>query len=351
LNPLEGRIADAIRRRGPIPFSEVMEAALYDPADGFYASGGAAGRRGDFITSPEVGPLFGVVIARALDGWWRQAGEPDPFVVVEPGAGVGTLARALLAAAPSCAPALRYVLVERSAALRAQHAAHLTLESAAFAFAPDQRDDEEPAPDLPTGPIAVSLAEVPRVSAHVIIANELLDNLPVDLVDGQHEVRVGLDGERLVETLVPTDVRADGRVPVQTEAARWVRDACAVSERVVIFDYADTTTSMATRPWTEWLRTYRGHQRGRGPLVDLGLQDITCEVAIDQLPAPASNMSQAEWLRAHGIDDLVDEGRRVWETRAAIGDLAAMAARSRVSESESLTDLSGLGAFRVLEWS
>ena len=87
-----------------MPFSEVMDLALYDPSHGFYAAGGAAGRRGDFITSPEVGPLFGAVVARALDGWWRAWGEPDPFVVVEAGAGAGTLAISVLTAQPRARP-------------------------------------------------------------------------------------------------------------------------------------------------------------------------------------------------------------------------------------------------------
>jgi SAM-dependent MidA family methyltransferase len=75
------------------PLSAVLEAALYDPATGFYETGGRAGRRGDFLTSPEVGPLFGAVVARALDRWWDGLGRPDPFVVVDAGAGPGTLAR------------------------------------------------------------------------------------------------------------------------------------------------------------------------------------------------------------------------------------------------------------------
>src|SRR3954454_6667488 len=103
---------------GAIRFDQYMRIALYGD-HGFYNTGGSAGRRGDFITSPEVGPLFGAVMARALDAWWREAGSPDTFVVVEAGAGVGTLARAVLAADPTCAPALRYVLVERSDRLRA----------------------------------------------------------------------------------------------------------------------------------------------------------------------------------------------------------------------------------------
>src|SRR6187455_2663565 len=103
---------------GPERFDLFMERALYDPESGFYATGGVAGRRGDFLTSPEVGPLFGAVLARALDAWWSELGRPDPFTVVDAGAGPGTLARAVRAAAPACAAAMGYVLVERSAAQR-----------------------------------------------------------------------------------------------------------------------------------------------------------------------------------------------------------------------------------------
>ena len=85
-------------------------------------------------------------------------------------------------------------------------------------------------------------------------------------------------------------------------------------------------------------------------LDDLGTQDITCEVAIDQLPPFAANTSQADWLRSHGLEQLVEEGRRVWAERAHLGDLEAVKARSRITEAEALTDPAGLGAFRVLEW-
>ena len=54
-------------------------------------TGGSAGRAGDFLTSPEVGPLFGAVLARALDAWWEELGEPAPFTVVEAGYVLGLL--------------------------------------------------------------------------------------------------------------------------------------------------------------------------------------------------------------------------------------------------------------------
>ena len=100
MTPAERAVRDAVERRGPIPFAEVVELALYDADGGFYATGGQAGRRGDFLTSPEVGPLFGAVVARALDAWWAAAGPTRRVDVVEAGAGPGTLARTVLAAAP-----------------------------------------------------------------------------------------------------------------------------------------------------------------------------------------------------------------------------------------------------------
>ena len=79
-------------------------------------------------------------------------------------------------------------------------------------------------------------------------------------------------------------------------------------------------------------------------------QDITSEVAIDQLPAPDTIRTQSQWLQLHGIGELVDEGRRHWEAHAARPDLEAMRMRSRVGEAEALLDPHGLGAFTVLEY-
>lgn len=371
-----GRVADRlrerIRRHGPVPFSAFMAHALYDADSGFYATSGTAGRRGDFITSPEVGPLFGAVIARALDEWWVAAGRPSPFVVVDAGAGPGTLARSVLAAAPECAACLRYVLVEVSAAQRARHPEQLPIEPAASAAIGDggEPDTEGAAAPVLPGPVFVSLAELPAVPAHVIIANELLDNLPVDILawDGERwsEVLVGVEGDRFVEVLVPAaDEHAAGavasvpepavgaRLPVPRAAQRWLADALdllAPLGRLVVIDYTATTLELAARPW---LRTYRGHERGGDPLDDPGSQDLTVDVDIDQLARvqpPTAVHTQADFLNAHGMIVLVDEGRRTWKRRARVGDLAALAARSRISEAEALYDPKGLGGFTVLEW-
>ena len=319
-----------------------MHEALYGP-DGFYNIGGRAGRRGDFITSPEVGPLFGMVVARALDAWWREQGCPDDFRVYEVGAGPGTLARSVIAAAPDFldGDGSRYVCVEVGAAQRAAHPEGVTSTDV-----------------LPEGRLC-----------GVVIANELLDNLPFRLLvfDGTwRESWVASTGAGFQEVLRPLDTQpgfalparpAHGaRVPWQQAAGEWLRDvASRLDGRLVLFDYAvQFTGELANRPWRDWLRTYSAHQKGVHYLRDVGLQDITNDVCIDQLIAacgiPHAVRSQSQWLQLWGIDELVAEGRRVWEAEASRPSLAAMRMRSRVSEAEALLDPNGLGAFTVIEY-
>lgn len=338
--------ADAIRAviadaGGAIPFARFHELALYGRG-GFYMrpDGGRAGRKGGaYITSPEVGPLFGAVLARFVDAEWESQGRPDPFAVIDAGAGPGTLARSILAAEPACRDALRYVAVEISEGQRARH--------------PDGIESQ---------------TELPAAGVDgVIVANELLDNLPVRLCvfDGAwREAYVvanddGSFGEVLsapldpVPPVLPPHPPHGSRAPLHDAAVEWVVTARSLLRRgrLLAIDYArPTTASLALRPWREWLRTYRGHQRGGHYLADPGEQDITVEVAIDQFPEPAAVRTQAQFLQRWGIDELVVAGDQEWAASAAAPTLRALAMRSRGVEAKALLEPSGLGAFSAIEW-
>jgi SAM-dependent MidA family methyltransferase len=324
----------------PVPFDEFMRTALYG-GEGFYTrpGGGHAGRRGDFLTSPEVGPLFGAVIANYLDAEWKRIGEPDDFTVVDAGAGPGTLARSITAAAPACADALRYVAVEVSAPQREKHPGGVQSQAL-----------------MPTEPFA-----------GVIIANELLDNVPFRLAvndGGWREAFVLTDADGQCSELLsapfdppPPQLLASApfgaRVPLVEQAATFVDTSRGLltAGSLLAIDYGVALTAeLALRPWRDWLRTYRGNQRGDHYLAAPGSQDITTDVPFDQLPEADAVRSQAQFLQRWGIDDLVEEGKRIWDEQAARPGLEAMKMRSRVSEAEALLDASGLGSFLVAEW-
>jgi SAM-dependent MidA family methyltransferase len=326
---------------GAIPFSEFQRLALYGP-EGFYvaAGGGRAGRRGDFLTSAEVGPLFGTVLARFLDAQWEALGRPERFTVVEAGAGPGTLARSILATKPDCEVALHYIAVELSATQRAMH--------------PVGVDSREELPD--------------SAFDGVIIANELLDNVPARLCvfDGRwREAFVvanpdGTFGEVLSSPLdppppvLPPSPPHGSRAPLHDEAREWVIRARSLLRggRLLCFDFAAPSTAvLALRPWRDWLRTYRRHERGGHYLADAGLQDITVELALDQFPEPDAVRTQGQFLRRWGIDELISEGDREWEAGAAAPDLRSLAMRSRRVEAGALLDPGGLGSFAAIEWS
>ena len=155
---LQQQIATAIQDAGgAIPFSRFMELALYAPRLGYY-SGGAAklGASGDFTTAPEITPLFGETVARAAAAIIAQSAPS----IIEFGAGTGKLARDVLTALAQQGVAVeRYTIIELSGELRARQ--------------------QEALRDFPM----VSWSDgFPARFSGVVLANEVLDAMPVELV-------------------------------------------------------------------------------------------------------------------------------------------------------------------------
>ncbi|MGH8976515.1 MAG: SAM-dependent methyltransferase [Acidimicrobiia bacterium] len=373
-------IAARIHREGSIAFDTFMELALYEPEVGFFAQGYGAGRSGrDFVTSPEIGSTFGACVARALDRTWESFGRPDPFLVAEAAAGSGRLAREILRAAPACLAALRYVLIEKSASLRARQRELLQVEPADEALGPFTRQarEDELLPVAASGPVFASLTELPDLPVDsMVFANELLDNLPVGIAqwDGARwqELRVTMEGGTFAEIAVPAtemdaaafapvvagkQLRPGTRLPIPRGIERWLDDCARAlpSGIVTLVDYFVDVDELLDRD-NAWLRTYRAHGTGTEPLRDPGTQDITADVLREQVARAAHSVgfaiveerTQADWLRDLGIDALAEEARATWDAGAARGDLEALAARSRVGEVAALTDPTGLGAHRVV---
>ena len=207
---LAARIADGIRAAGGwIGFDAWMARALYEPGLGYYAGPSRPfGEEGDFVTAPELSPLFAACVAAQVSQWFAHAA-PE---VVEFGAGTGRLAAGVLDALRALGtPARRYAIVELSGALRA-------------------RQRETIAREAPWALASVEwLDALPASIDGVVLGNEVLDAMPVRVwehADGAlAEVGVAL-GEDGGFRWAPRDADAALRESVATALRAACDDAC-----------------------------------------------------------------------------------------------------------------------------
>jgi SAM-dependent MidA family methyltransferase len=201
---LSDRLAAAIRAEiaasGPMPFSRYMTACLYAPGLGYYSAGRTKfGESGDFVTAPELGPLFARSIARALAPVLRELGDAADFVELGGGSGAFALDALREFAALDALPR-RYRILEPSADLR-------------------QRQRERAARELPRE-LAALMEWIERPPEQpwrgVLFANEVVDALPATrfakLGGEVFEEHVAVDGERLVRVDRPADMLVGGAV-------------------------------------------------------------------------------------------------------------------------------------------
>jgi SAM-dependent MidA family methyltransferase len=342
-----------LRARGRIPFAEFMEVALYLPDGGYYEATVGPGREGDFLTSPETHPVFGALLARLARALWLALGAPNPFHLIEYGAGTGSLCRQVLEAAPHLGSgfdqALIYTIIERSAFLRAlQQAALLDLVARVSWVRPEDGD---------------------TFACGCVVANEVVDAIPVHRV----RMRGGLQ-ERYVVAAADRYLEVDG-APSRPELAAYFESAAVWPPEGAVAEVC-----LGARPWLEeaagrltqgylvtvdygapaarlygeatprgGLKCFSRHGWTDDPYDRPGLQDITAPVDLTHLDRVGGELGlESEPLIAQG-DLLQALGLRA--------DLAAVESRADLPVAErernlramlSLADPHGLGGFQVL---
>jgi SAM-dependent MidA family methyltransferase len=304
---LSRRIREAIGQSGGwMGFDRFMAMALYEPGLGYYSHGsrkfGTLPESGsDFVTAPELSPLFGRALARQVAQALEAAASGE---VWEFGAGSGALAAQLLEAlGPHVA---RYNIVELSGSLRERQRERL----AGF------------------GDQVRWLDALPDRLAGVVVGNEVLDAMPVQLLhfDGAQwfERGVAAEGGRFAWADRPTSLRppveaafVPGTVTeIHRQAHAFVATLAGKLERGAVFfiDYGFPEAEYwhpQRRGGT--LMCHRAHRSDDDPLSDVGEKDITAHVDFTGIALAAQDAgldvigytTQARFLMNCGILELL----------------------------------------------
>ena len=325
---LVAAIASEIAQSGPIPFVRFMELALYHPQFGYYMRPPDEGTErigwsGDFYTSSDVHSILGQALAKQARQIDALLGYPTPFTVVEMGVGKGLLARdflaTILAQPGSLHDRLRYLLVERSPAMRELQRQNL-------------------APWL-NNPGLVTWVEnldslAPQSVTGLFLSNELVDAFPVHRIQmsgGQaQELFVDYQNGKFAEILRPlsTQQLADYllrlkvtlpegyRTELNCLALEWMSQVAQTLDRgiVLTIDYGHTAQDFygPDRSRGTFLCYY--HQMASdNPFERVGLQDMTAHVDFSSLATVGQNAglsvtgftNQMSFLMGLGIEDMI----------------------------------------------
>lgn len=283
-----------LAKDGALRFDDFMRIALYEPALGYYLAGARKfGAAGDFVTAPELGPLFGTTVAEQCIQILREL---DAGEILEFGGGTGALAASVLAAmdAQGVLPA-RYQIVELSPELRERQAE--TIER----VVPQLRERVVWLDAPPDKPIK-----------GCVLANEVLDALPVRKFqnrDGEiAEYWVGLDdtgafnwqlkpADDAIESVIANEPGYencreldDYEFEICTAATVWVAALGDILDAGValVFDYGSSRRERYGQSFAQGsLRCFLQHRVHDQVLMYPGGQDITCSVDFTQIAEAA----------------------------------------------------------------
>ena len=286
---LAARLLLRIEREGPITFRDWMEAALYDPLEGYYQKPLRErwGRAGDYRTSPERSPLFAATFAGYFARLYENLGEPDSWTIIEAGAGACHFARGVLQTLQrdyqKVFKATSYIIDEASEDARER--ARVTL--APFSERVSYRRLSELTSPFETG---------------VVFSNELPDAFPVHrvmMLDGQlRELRVGVEQSTGAFNWIPfepstarlsTYFESDGILLDEGQVAEvnlvvedWLAMVAKSIKRgyVITVDYGAEAGELSSAPHRRegTLRALSRHRFAENVLAHPGEQDLTTTV-------------------------------------------------------------------------
>ena len=385
---LAAKLRARIAADAPMPFEQYMAACLYDPDGGFFTTGPLRSvKEGDFLTSPEVSPWFGRTLGKFIESQVASHKSQDPFLVVDVGAGSGSLLKPLMEtlASPSDEGGQASVasVSPRGFSARGGESGPQGWEGGYSFHAVEASPAARQALVglLDSDHVHETIDDLPERFDGVIIANELLDNFPVALAvrraDGWVERWVGatetafelVTAEARPEVVAWCDgyagkVQEGGMVEVELAATDWVSAVVDRLERgaLVVVDYGGTAEELEPRRTQGTLRTYQRHHLGPDPLLEPGATDVTVDVNFTALIAAAEAARtsvdlyrQDDFLAGLGLRDVV-KGLRHRELDLAKGDdaMARLKVRSEATDARTLLHPRGLGDFRVMvaqrEW-
>ncbi|MCI0485669.1 MAG: SAM-dependent methyltransferase [Blastocatellia bacterium] len=340
---LERELIARFRSGGPITFRDFMQAALYDPARGYYNTARLKiGPAGDYYTSSNIHSIFGALLARAFVELWHSVSSHEPLALIEIGAGTGQLAADILAALRDEHPTIfdrsNYSIIEISPAMRSLQEEKLI----AFRDRVLWRDMHE----FEGNPIR-----------GVVFSNELVDAMPVHRVrfrSGRlEELYVTVARERLAfawespstpklaEYISRMGARpAHGQIiEINLDAVGWLAQASHAIESgfLVTIDYGDTASHLwgPGRP-AGTIRSFYKHRLVDSPLERVGKQDITASVNFSAL---------IEWGRDFGFETMSFERQTAFLMR--MGLLERIAAMEN-AEGGAMDDLKERLAIKIL---
>ncbi|MEP7151529.1 MAG: SAM-dependent methyltransferase [Nitrospira sp.] len=309
---LLAEIRAEIAATGPISFARFMDLALYHPRFGYYVrpvddpTKERIGWSGDFYTSSDVHPILGQALAKQAQQLDALLGHPDPFTVVEMGPGKGLLARDFLATCQN-APAdlgrrLRYILIERSAAMRTLQQNYLApwVGQTGHVTWIDRLED------LPTDSIT-----------GLFFSNELVDAFPVHriaVIDGKlQEIYVDWREDRFTEVYRPLSAELAAyvregaitlpegyRTEINLAATRWMKQVAQVMARGVVMtiDYGHTADDLyGPDRKTGTFLCYYNQTTTEDAFDRVGEQDMTAHVDFTAL----ARVGQAAGLEVTGF--------------------------------------------------